>query len=142
MARGGARQGKPGVAHLNRTDLNVAKLPVSAAPGQTYGEAGQQQTAQQAVPMGPQPTPATQGAPPAVTPGSLGPFTAPTSRPDEPLTAGAPFGPGTPPPTPLAPPNPVLSTLATLNSLGRTLPPELKGVQAYLSAAQSNGQGQ
>jgi DNA uptake protein ComE-like DNA-binding protein len=38
----------------NRTDLNnpTKKLAVTTAPGQTYGEAGAQRAAQQAVPMG------------------------------------------------------------------------------------------
>jgi hypothetical protein len=95
MARGGARQGKPGVAHLNRTDLNVAKLPAAAAPGQTYGQAGEQIAAQQQMPQAPQPStaPEQQQSEP-ILPGSLGPLHAPTARPDEPLTAGAPFGPG------------------------------------------------
>lgn len=74
-----------------------APLAPTAAPGQTYGQGVQQLTAQQAVPMAPQPPagPTGQSAAPApVAPGSLGPLTAPTSRPDEPLTAGAPVGPG------------------------------------------------
>lgn len=60
--------------------------------------------AQQAVPMGAQPTPTAPGGPPSAAggqagppppaPGSLTPLTAPSQRPDEPLTAGAPFGPG------------------------------------------------
>lgn len=104
MARGGARQGKPGVAHLNRTDLNVAKLPAAAAPGQTYGQAGEQIAAQQQMPQAPQPsTLPQQPEQQPILPGSLGPLTAPTARPNEPLTAGAPFGPG-PGPAPLPSP--------------------------------------
>jgi hypothetical protein len=144
MARGGARQGKPGTQHLNRTDLNVAKLPATAAPGQTYGQAGQQLAAQSAVPMGQQPT-TTPGAAtpptaaPGVTPGSLGPLTAPTARPDEPLTAGAPFGAGpNQPPTAPAAPDPVLKGLAILNTLGDRLPPELKQIAQYLNVSQQN----
>lgn len=138
MARGGARQGKPGTQHLNRTDLNVAKLPAVAATGQTYGEAGAQIAAQQQVPMGPQPVPTPEGGGGGVLPGSLGPLDAPTARPDEPLTAGAPFGAGpgslTPPPVP----DPVLKGLAILNTLGDRLPAELRQVQAYLQASQQN----
>ena len=80
--------------YSNRSDLrNSAKLPAKAAPGQTYGEAGKQIAAQRAVPMAapPAPTPPPQ---PRVAPGSMGPLNRPTERPDEPVTAGAPFGPG------------------------------------------------
>ena len=48
--RGGVRQGTPGTAYGNRTDLNAA-LPVQAATGQGYGEAGAQQAAQRAIPV-------------------------------------------------------------------------------------------
>ena len=78
----------------NRTDLNnpAKKLAVTTVPGQTYGEAGVQRRAQQAVPMGaPQPpqTQQQQRQPLPVTP-----LTAPTERPDEPITAGNPLGAG------------------------------------------------
>lgn len=67
----------------NRTDLQNAakKLPVTAAPGQTYGEAGAQRAAQKAVPM---------GAPQI----SVTPLDAPSQRPNEPVTAGNPLGAG------------------------------------------------
>lgn len=78
--------------YANRTDLQnpTKKLAVTAAPGQTYGEAGAQRAAQQAVPMG---TPQAPQAP-SVTPGSLGPLDRPTERPLEPVTAGNPLGAG------------------------------------------------
>ena len=83
----------------NRTDLNnpVKKLPVTTVPGQTYGEAGAQRRAQKAPQQQQrQPLPVT-------------PLTAPTERPDEPVTAGNPLGagPGTdvlPQPMPMATP--------------------------------------
>ena len=73
----------------NRTDLQnpTNKLAVTAAPGQTYGEAGAQRAAQQAVPMG---TPQA----PVIAPGSLGNLDRPTERPTEPVTAGNPLGMG------------------------------------------------
>jgi len=74
--------------YAQRTDLLAPK----AAPGQTYGEAGQQIAAQKAVPMG-NPTPSVQQTP-RPRPGQFGPLDRPTERPDEPLTAGAPFGSG------------------------------------------------
>ena len=82
----------------NRTDLrNTAKLPAKAATGQTYGEAGKQIAAQRAVPMAAPPTAVAPTATPRVSPGSLGPLNRPTERPMEPVTAGAPFGPGNTP---------------------------------------------
>ena len=77
-------------AYPQRTDLNMAP---SAVPGQTYGEAGAQMAAQRAVPMGAPAAPAAPKAP-TVVPGQYGPLDRPTERPNEPVTAGAPFGPG------------------------------------------------
>jgi hypothetical protein len=53
--------------------------------------------AQRAVPMAAPPTdvaPTATPQQPRVAPGSMGPLSRPTERPNEPLTAGAPFGPG------------------------------------------------
>lgn len=84
--------------YSNRSDLrNSAKLPAKAATGQTYGEAGKQMAAQRAVPMAAPPTdvaPTATPQRPRVAPGSMGPLNRPTERPNEPVTAGAPFGPG------------------------------------------------
>jgi hypothetical protein len=79
----------------NRSDLRnpATKLAPTAVPGQTYGEAGKQIAAQQAVPMAaPQQAPVPQA--PRSVPGQGGPLNRPTERPMEPTTAGAPFGPG------------------------------------------------
>ena len=68
------------------------------AKAQTYGKRKQQEDAMRAVPMAPSPT----GTPQPVrrpTPNAPGSLTAPTARPNEPITAGAPFGAG---PGPLA----------------------------------------
>lgn len=94
--KGGARQGSPGKAYTNRSDMNSNRVPVDAARGQTYGDRAQQVRAQQAVPMAQQPSGASpaQAArprPAAVTPPGL---SDPSQRPDEPLTAGMPFGAG------------------------------------------------
>lgn len=70
------------------------KLPVTTATNQQYGMALAQQKSQQAVPMGQSPVSAPQQTKPTVRPGSLTPLTAPTTRPNEPITAGADFGPG------------------------------------------------
>ena len=105
--RGGVRQGTPGTAYGNRTDLNAA-LPVQAATGQGYGEAGAQQAAQRAIPVAPQqvsvvaPQAPAQAAPTTVSeqlpqqaayPGELR-FLHPTDYPNEPTTSGIDMGPG------------------------------------------------
>jgi hypothetical protein len=83
----------------NRTDL-----PRTTAPGQPYGVAGAQQAAMAAVPMGAPPTSQAPAPPPPT------PLGAPTERPNEPITAGMPFGAGPGPemlrPYPGAPPQP------------------------------------
>lgn len=88
---GGARQGEPGRAYANRTDLS------GSYTGQQYGQATAQRQSMQAVPVAapggpsaPVPAPASTAPPP----GSAGPFNRPTDRPGEPVTAGLPIGPG------------------------------------------------
>jgi|APCry1669188910_1035180.scaffolds.fasta_scaffold00138_37 hypothetical protein len=99
--KGGSRQGTPGTAYSNRTDLNVPKTTV---PNQEYGKATEQMSAQSAIPMAQ--SPVAQGAAPAQQtagpmPGSL-PFLHPTERPTEPIQAGITSGPG-PGPEAIAP---------------------------------------
>ena len=108
--RGGMREGKPGQAYSNRTDLNKAE-PVTTVPGQGYGVAAQQRAAQRAIPMSSQPVSvAPQSAPnaalaaqpqmpaPAPQNAAQGPevpdLFRPSERPAEPITAGVDFGPG------------------------------------------------
>lgn len=82
--------------YSNRTDLQnpAKKIAVTAAKGQTYGEAGKQLAAQRAVPMAaPASVPAPRPRNP-VAPGSMGAFNRDTTAPDEPVTAGANIGPG------------------------------------------------
>jgi hypothetical protein len=108
--------------YSNRTDLQnpAKKMAVTAAKGQTYGEAGKQLAAQRAVPMaGAAAAPRPRNP---VAPGSMGAFNRDTTAPDEPVTAGANVGPG---PNAFqagitAPPmfgNPVLQELIVLNQL-------------------------
>jgi len=69
------------------------KLPITTATNQQYGMRAAQRASQKAVPMGASPT----GEPQKIKktkPGSLIPLTAPTTRPQEPITAGVDFGPG------------------------------------------------
>lgn len=76
------------------SDVNYDQSPaMMAARGQTYGERKKQIDAQRAVPMGRPPTDI-QPERRRPTPMASGSLTAPTARPTEPITAGAPFGPG------------------------------------------------
>lgn len=92
---GGVRAGKRGVAYGNREDLNA--LPIRTATGQTYGAAGAQAASQRVIPMG---GGGSMGSSPSGVPsphapsGQSTPFSAPTTRPNEPVTAGMPTGPG------------------------------------------------
>jgi hypothetical protein len=129
---GGARQGTPGQPYPNRSDLRAQKP--TAVPNQGYGQAGAQLAAQKVVPMAGAPPPPVPAAPaPRQMPGAGGFATpedtptliAPTQRPDEPLTAGLPFGPG-PGPEALGPP-PMNDTEARLRALYAAYPtPELR----------------
>lgn len=98
MPRGGAREGKPGKAYGNRSDMNAAKLPVMTGPSQGYGQRAALERQQQAVPLPaarPVATPAgPQAAAPAVPVMPPAPLDRPTERPDEPITAGLPSGAG------------------------------------------------
>jgi hypothetical protein len=72
-------------------------LPVQAQPSQQYGQAAAQQRAQQQVPMARPPAQPPAAAGPqeqGPVPGQVGALDAPTARPGEAITAGAPFGAG------------------------------------------------
>ena len=104
--RGGQRQGTQGTAYGNRTDLN---LPISTVPNQGYGKASAQQAAQRSIPMGSSPVSTAPmessnlSQPSTISqinnrvqnqsPGQF-PVFEPTNKPNEPVTAGLPFGPG------------------------------------------------
>jgi hypothetical protein len=141
--RGGKRQGTNGQAYKNRSDLTQAP---TAAPGQVYGASAQQLAAQKTAPLPKQappaapapagsapagPTPA--GAAPSVQPGGLGAITAPTDKPNEPLTAGLASGPG-PGPEALGQNTEVDPTLYLLKGLLSKYPNA--DVQALLNQAQ------
>jgi hypothetical protein len=140
-------------AHSKRTDGSPgSKQAISVMPGQDYGQAGQDQAAQQAVRMGgatPLPSPAQagpggqQGQAPQSPQYEGGDFGAPSSRPDEPVTAGAPVGPG-PGPEALntAPgvPSAAAGTGAMTALLQRLSPTDTTGILGQLLiAAQARG---
>lgn len=88
--------------YARRTDGHPAQV-LSAAPDQDYGEQTQQLDAQRVAPMGgqaPTPTPSIAGAgsqpeAPQQMPTFSGlPLSAPSQRPDEPITTGVDIGPG------------------------------------------------
>lgn len=101
--KGGKREGSNQTSYANRTDLNNrGPEPITAAPGEPYGQRQMLEDAQRAVPMAGTQTPApvpttpqnasqapmvTQQRPPLPEPGTI-PFLHPTQRPDEPVTAG------------------------------------------------------
>jgi hypothetical protein len=110
---GGVRNGKQGGQYPNRSDLRSPGQDL-VAKNQPYGERQRQQAAQRAVPItappdagaggpgAPAPPPAP-GVPPGGAPGGDVPpgmapgelkFLHPTERPNEPITAGLPIGPG------------------------------------------------
>lgn len=147
MARGGRRNGTPGKAYPNRTDLNGAprvatpSLP-KVAPSAQYGEATRLQQAQQTVPMGPPPGPQ---APPTGAPaespqlmqaGGLGDFGRGTDRPDEPVTAGIASGPG-PGLTPAATVPTTVSDLLGMLSSQRGISPEVKALNDWLRSGRA-----
>jgi hypothetical protein len=108
----------------NRSDLRNPATRKVAFTGQTYGEGAAQARSQQAVSPGSAPSDVQaqqQAAAQRPRPGQIS-LTAPSARPDEPITAGAEFGPG---PGPAAagvmprmiPVDPVLETLQTLYAM-------------------------
>ena len=80
----------------NRSDLRnpMGKVAKKVVPGQTYGEAGKQMAAQSAMPIAAPPTSTPAMQQPQIAPGQLGDLVGPTQRPDEPISSGAPYGPG------------------------------------------------
>ena len=120
--QGGARQGTPGRAYGNRSDLNGPKTMEFV--GQQYGSRARQVAAQTEVPASFTPPTqqaaqeAAQQAPAGPPPGEVVDLFAPTQRPDEPLTAGAPFGAG-PGPEVLDRPDPDALAIDRLRALYR-----------------------
>ena len=144
-SRGGKREGKPGKAYSNRTDLNHA-LPITTVPG-GYGSGVQQIANQRAVPMGTGVLPQGQNVPQAPSapsqpaqPAPLTALDAPTQRPGESLMTGVNAGPGagsealaTP-----APADPVATALSLLNTLGTNISPQVAYIRNALALQQQN----
>ena len=75
MPRGGPRQGQPGKSYANRSDLNVDRAPMPGSSAEDVSAGGN--------------PPA---APPMLSPDAIPNLEEPTQFPDEPVTAGLPFG--------------------------------------------------
>ena len=122
MARGGRRQGTPGVSYTNRTDLNVAHAPQQGTV-----------TAASAGVVAPRPAMPAQQAPTPVGPDQVPRLDDPSMRPNEPLTTGLDIGPGAdsraigPLPT-----NPELVNIQA--AYMRSPTPELRRALAHLTA--------
>jgi hypothetical protein len=146
--RGGARTGTPGKSYSNRTDMTQ---PVQTAPNQAYGAAGQQAQSQQTIPLPssagelakmaqgaqqpqmPQAGPQQPNGPVA---GDMGALSRMTDHPMQPVTHGAPTGPGPGPESLGGPlPNKVSSTIAQIAAASGN--PDL---QVLAARAQAQGQ--
>lgn len=139
MPRGGRRSGTAGKAYPNRSDMRPG--PIAVAPSQTYGDGVAQAAAQQAIPVptaSPTHPPASapgQAPPPQMAPPDPGLLTQPTTRPNEPVTAGLPIGPG-PGPASLATGHPDDQVLANLYRAYQTAPTE--GLRALIEQTERN----
>jgi hypothetical protein len=93
--RGGPRAGKAGSFYPNRSD---ARQPKTAAQGQEYGQRGAQERRLSQVPLANKasqlPAPQTERAPRDDLTGKIPGMATPSLRPNEPVTAGLPIGPG------------------------------------------------
>lgn len=78
----------------NRSDLRNPATRKVAFTGQTYGEGAAQARSQQQVAPGSAPAQVEAQRMARPVPGGAGDLLRPTERPDEPITAGADFGPG------------------------------------------------
>jgi hypothetical protein len=93
-----------------RTDLNVSQQPIRYISGMPYGEGQATYNQQASAPMAVNPL--------AEVTSDVTPITAFTQRPDEPITAGADFGPGPGSEAlPMAPMKPTPSLADTFNQL-------------------------
>ena len=84
---GGARQGTPGKAYSNRTDLAKDMMPLPEAGTRTPASGGMGQSGEEMMK-------AAQNAPRPIYADDFPNLKDPTTRPSEPVTAGLPTGPG------------------------------------------------
>jgi hypothetical protein len=130
MPPGGARTGAPQTAYPGRPDLTAATQPVRSAKSVVQGDRKRREQAQAVMPL-----PATGRPPPP--PGSIPSLTAPTERPNEPVTAGLPVGPGPGPEALGAPAAPTSDALFDLRALARRYP-EYGGLMRAIALAEQD----
>jgi len=127
-----------------RTDLNVSRQPVRYMANGSYGEGQELLSLQQGADMaGQTPSMGVATRPAAAAFAATSPITqltAPTERPNEPQTAGMPFGPGTnfinlPPSTQRTP-----ATVAS-EMLSNPQVQDIAGVAEIFMAMEGNGKG-
>lgn len=158
--QGGARTGTPGQTYSNRSDLNTNRTPLTAFRNQPYGTGVHQaavenaartpalpsRPAQAPTPQaGPAPSyqplqPGQHPVPPGVpAPGEFPPLLGPTERPNEPVTAGLPFGPGPNAlPTPFRP-DPMVQAAAQLAAVPAVhQTPMMRALAAATQASSAN----
>lgn len=156
MARGGRRQGAPGKAYSNRSDLNAnANGPrkpytptVAPAGNQPHGAQANQLRSLAALPLATNPNTASTGSLAAtggtgatpdtggIAPGQLPRLDRPTERPNEPVTTGIDSGPGAGSEVlPAAPITPDVSASMLIGSMHAQNPtsPELAQLATYVS---------
>lgn len=129
MPPGGARTGAPQTAYSQRRDLNAGTQPIRSAKSKVQGDRTRRETAQSIMPL-----PATGRPPP---PGSIPSLTAPSERPNEPITAGLPVGPGVGPEALGAPAAPTSDALFDLRALARQYP-EYGGLMRAIALAEQD----
>lgn len=91
MASGGSRSGTPGELYPNRGDMAQPKL---VSVGQEYGQRQATEESLSKQPLRNNSTSLNQRVPADDMRGMIPSLSDPTARPDEPLTAGLPMGPG------------------------------------------------
>jgi hypothetical protein len=127
MPPGGYRQGTPGQAYPQRTDLAADTQPVRSPKTKVQGDRKRREDAQRIMPLSRQPP----------TPGSLTPLTAPTERPGEPIQAGLPMGPGAGPSSMIAPTGGT-DALFDVRALAAAYPEYSDGLMKIIDWAEQN----
>lgn len=126
---GGYRQGTPGKQYSQRTDLARDRQPTRVTKGKEYGKRQAAEQSQAAMPL-----PDMSRIP---KPGSVPSLTAPTERPNEPVTAGIPIGAGPGPSSLSVPAAAGSQALFDLRALAAQYP-DYEGLYRIIAWAEEN----
>lgn len=137
-SRGGYRVGTPGRQYGNRTDLNLNRGPVK---GLATPASGGIRTPTGDVGAPPPPPTGPVGGPPGISPDDVTPLDAPSQRPDVPVTAGLPSGPGPGPEVMAGLPNPATQQWRTGKDLVSGMAADPNASPALRSLAANLGIG-